>query len=339
MLDVQAIQPRLQSWAKQVVAEGAHVSRVRTMPGNSGLSFGFEVADGSGGHRALVIRLAPPGVRRSGNTDVLRQVPLLESLTSGGVPVAPLQWWTDDERWFGTDALVQTLLPALPLHMNDATLSLQVEDAGVPRLLERAVHTLVTVHRLPLDSLRGWDGPRTIASELEFWDRILEKAGDPGWYAAGRALREVLTELAPEQPRTGLFHGDYQTNNVLFDEDGRVAAVVDWEIAGIGPQGMDLGWLAMMCDPTCWHPSYQARMRVVVRPGLLRRWYEEADEATFKHMDWYQGFACLRFGAIAAFNYRLHRTGRRVDASYERMASSVEVLLRRGREMAAAENG
>lgn len=335
MLDVDAVQPRLQSWAEQVVAEGAHVSRVRTMPGNSGLSFGFEVSDGSGGRRDLVIRLAPPGVRRSGNTDVLRQVPLLRALTAGAVPVAPLQWWTDDERWFGTDAVVQTLLPALPLHMNDPTLSLKVEDADVPLLLERAVHTLVAVHRLPLEALRGWDGPRTIVSELVFWTRILEKAGDPEWYAAGQALREVLAELAPKQPRTGLFHGDYQTNNVLFGEGGQVAAVVDWEIAGIGPQGVDLGWLAMMCDPTCWHPSYQSGMRVVVRPELLRRWYEEADEATFEHLDWYQAFACLRFGAIAAFNYRLHRTGRRVDASYERMASSVEVLLRRGRELAA----
>jgi hypothetical protein len=38
------------------------------MPGNAGLSFGFDVLDGSR-HR-YVIRLAPHGVRRSGNTDV-----------------------------------------------------------------------------------------------------------------------------------------------------------------------------------------------------------------------------------------------------------------------------
>ena len=112
---------------------------------------------------------------------------------------------------------------------------------------------------------------------------------------------------------------------------------MDWEIAGIGAQGIDLGWLSMMCDPSCWHPSYQVRMLVVSSPEVLRRCYEEADGAPFGRIGWYQAFACFRFGAIVAFNYRLHRTGRRVDSSYERMASSVEVLLRRGSELALAE--
>jgi aminoglycoside phosphotransferase (APT) family kinase protein len=300
------------------------------MPGNSGISFGFAVVVGSGPTQSFVVRLAPPGVRRRGNTDVLRQVPLLRVLHEHSVPIAPVRWWTDDPDWFGTDALVQEYVPALPLHMTERSLSARVPESRVPVLLDRAVDTLVAIHRVPVGSLSGWEAPRSIDTELSFWDDVLRSAGDADWLAAGRELRAHLADAAPTSPRTGLFHGDYQTNNVLYDEREQVAAVVDWEIAGIGPQGLDLGWLMMMCDPTCWHPSYGERMRVVARPEDLLRRYEATDGARVDRPRWYQALACYRFGTIAAYNYRLHRTGRRVDELYAAMAPSVGVLLGRG---------
>lgn len=306
------------------------------MPGNSGLSFGFRVT-GPHDPESFVIRLAPPGVARRGNTDVLRQVPLLAALERARVPVAAVRWWSADERWFGTDALVQDLVPALPLHMTDASLSTPIPAEQVPVLLDRAVDTLVAVHRVPLADLLDWEQPRDLEGELSFWGTVLDKAGQPPWSAAGDVLVAALRERAPVRPRVGLFHGDYQTNNVLYGGDGRVVAVVDWEIAGIGLQGLDLGWLAMMCDPTCWDPDYAVHMRVRADPDDLRSRYEQADGRTFPRLNWYQGFACYRFAAIAAFNHRLHRTGRRVDAAYERMASSVDVLLRRGAQLVAGE--
>ena len=46
------------------------------------------------------MRMPPKGVRRAGNTDVLRQVPLLRALAASGVPVAEVVWWDADEQWF-----------------------------------------------------------------------------------------------------------------------------------------------------------------------------------------------------------------------------------------------
>lgn len=333
-VDIGTIGPLLQRWAEQVLHVAVRVSDVRAMPGNSGLSFGFAVT-GAGEPKSFVIRLAPPGVARRGNTDVLRQVPLLDVLARSSVPVPAVRWWTADERWFGTDAFVQDLVPALPLHMTDASLSTPVALEEVPVLLERAVDALVAVHRVPLAELASWEEPRRLDDELSFWGRVLAGAGDASWTTAGDLLRGALRDHAPATPRTGLFHGDFQTNNVLYDEKGRVAAVVDWEIAGIGLQGLDLGWLAMMCDPTCWDAGYASRLRVLADPEDLRRRYEHTEGRAFPGLSWYQALACYRFGAIAAYNYRLHRTGRRVDAAYELMASSVAVLLRRGAELAS----
>jgi aminoglycoside phosphotransferase (APT) family kinase protein len=322
---------RLQRWADSEVLAGGRVSGLAPMPGNAGLSFGFDVVDGDSiVVRSLVVRFAPPGVRRSGNTDVLRQVPLLQALPRAGVPVAPLVWWTGDEEWFGTDAIVQERLTARPLRLWDG-------GDGVPDpepYLRSAVGVLARLHALDWERLlAGWESPRPVAEEIAFWDRLLVKHPEPGWTEAGQALAADLRRTDPGRHRTGLFHGDFHTNNVLFDDDARVAAVVDWEIAGIGATGLDLGWLALMTDPTCWHPDQGAAMRVVAEPAWLRAEYETAAGVAAPDLDWYEALACYRFGAIAGFNVRLHRTGRRPDPLYEDMASSVPVFFARGREL------
>lgn len=336
--DAEAVRARLQRWAEAEVHPGARVEALRPMPGNSGISFGFAVV-GGGPAQSFVVRLAPPGVRRRGNTDVLRQVPLLRALQEHSVPVAPVRWWTGDLDWFGTEALVQDYVPGLPLHMSEASLSIRVPQSRVPLLLDRAVDTLVAIHRVPVEALSGWEAPRSIDTELSFWEDVLRSAGDAGWFEAGRVLRARLAGTAPTSPPTGLFHGDYQTNNILFAEGEQVVAVVDWEIAGMGPQLLDLGWLMMMCDPSCWDPGYRAGMRVVAPAQDLLRRYEATSGAGVDRPFWYQALACFRFGAIAAYNYRLHRTGRRVDELYAVMAPSVPALFGRGLELLGEPGG
>ncbi len=101
-VDLQWLTERLGGWAAAQYGRPATVTDVVAMPGHAGLSFGFTVEGGSataGGER-LVIRMPPKGVRRQGNTDVLRQVPLLSALARHGVPVPTVRWWSDDESWF-----------------------------------------------------------------------------------------------------------------------------------------------------------------------------------------------------------------------------------------------
>lgn len=328
---------RLERWATAEYGDGASIPDVWSMPGNAGLSFGFDVVVPGREPTPLVIRLSPPGVRRSGNTDVLRQVPLLTALGGAGIPVARVTWSSADERWFGTDAMVQERLTAWPLHLWDSRLTHPLAALGAERFVDQAVDAIATVHAFGWqDCLGDWEPLRTVNSELAFWGGLLEKSDDPGWVAAGLRLREVLHETQPVDTPVGVFHGDYQTNNVLYDAGGDLAAVIDWEISGLGPQLIDLGWLCLFTDPSCWEPSYVQGMQVVVDPEVLRGRYEQARGMTVQHLGFFQALACFRFGTIAAFNVRLHRTGRRVDASYERIAPSVAKLFERGCAMAEA---
>ena len=67
----------------------------------------------------------------------------------------------------------------------------------------------------------------------------------------GERTRDLLLEHAPLDPHVGVFHGDFQTGNILFD-GAEVVALVDWEISGIGAQLIDIGWLLFMNDRESW---------------------------------------------------------------------------------------
>src|SRR5258707_15678933 len=55
--------------------------------GHAGLTFGFEVVDaGDAPLGSYVLKMAPMGVVRRGNTDVYRQAPLLRALRKSGLP-------------------------------------------------------------------------------------------------------------------------------------------------------------------------------------------------------------------------------------------------------------
>ncbi|QCW49609.1 phosphotransferase family protein [Nocardioides dongxiaopingii] len=332
-LDAPRMAGLLAPWARERHGATAVVRDVAPMPGNAGLSFGFTVGHDGGAER-LVVRLAPPGVRRSGNTDVLRQVPLIGALERHGVAVAPVLWSTDDPAWFGTDAVVQPYLEARPLPMHGPAGAAPLDPDVVAHHLRQAVAALVPLHAVDAAAaLPGWDEPRTAASEVAFWGRLLERSPEPDWVGAGRRLGAALVAHDPGRHRVGVFHGDFQTHNVLYDASGALAAVIDWEIAGVGPVGLDLGWLSMMTDPACWHAERRAVLATEADPADLLRWYEDAGGAPLPDHDWYRALACFRYGAIAAFNLHLHRTGRRVDEVSALMGGGVPVLFERGRAL------
>ncbi len=327
---------RAQQWAVQQYGQSAGVRDFGPMPGNSGLSFGFEVLSAGGALvESVVVRLAPPGVRRSGNTDVLRQVPLLQALSRTDVPVAPLLWHGDDSSAFGTDAIVQRRLDGRSL--NRSAVGALASGRTAEDYVQRAVEALTRVHAVDWESLLpGWGTPVSVEDDLAYWQRLLDKAADPQVLELAARVRSKLIESQPKGDRRGLFHGDFQPNNVLYDANGDVLAIVDWEIAGVGRTGMDVGWLSFMLDKSFWGPEYQEVVQIDVDPALIRGWYQGYAGVELAHFGWYRAYAAYRFGTIAAYNVRLHRTGRRPDPVYETMASSVPVLFQRGLEVVAS---
>jgi aminoglycoside phosphotransferase (APT) family kinase protein len=80
---------RLQKYIQNERGADNRVTNLAAMEdGHAGLTFGFNTIDLAGRPlESYVLKLAPAGVTRRGNTDVYRQAPLLRALKRAGLPV------------------------------------------------------------------------------------------------------------------------------------------------------------------------------------------------------------------------------------------------------------
>jgi aminoglycoside phosphotransferase (APT) family kinase protein len=324
-VSLEVLQGQVERWAGDTFGSGVVVDGLEPMPGHAGLSFGFRVLDASGAClEDLVMRMPPKGVRRRGNTDVLRQVPLLVALRAAGVPVAEMRYWSADERWFEVPFFMVGRLPGSTYSGREPSSSITPEAA-----FTQAVEALAQVHTFDWErNLASWEPVRDLGDEIRFWDPILAKAAEPEWVERGEQARDLLLASIPASPTVGVFHGDFQTANILFYE-GRLVAVIDWEISGTGAQLLDLGWLLMMNDPASWHDD-GFRRSVPPFPMLLER-YGAASGRSVSMADvaWYRALSGYRFGVISGLNVMLHRTGKRPDPAWDDIALSVPALFGR----------
>src|SRR5215510_11265724 len=144
-MDLELLQRQLQDFAVAHYGEEAVVSNVEVMPGHAGLSFGFRVdyqETGRAKNESLVMRMPPKGVRQSGNTDVLRQVPLLHALKRHGVPVPTMRWSGDDLRWFEVPYMMVERLPGLTFRFADPDPSFDLSPQAVAQRFQQIVHAL-----------------------------------------------------------------------------------------------------------------------------------------------------------------------------------------------------
>jgi len=309
----------------------AEVRDVAPMPGHSGLTFGFEVwLDGARGD-SLVLRIPPRGVRRSGNTDVLRQAPLLRALKAAGLPVPAVQWADEDERWFGVPFLMMELLPGETCFPWDPQPAWPREGHVIPDLWRLGARALTDVHRLDWRShLQGWDQVRPLVEEVERWRPIYAQSPEQSWSQAAEEVRGLLLETMPEETPTGLMHGDYQIGNILF-QGGEVAGIIDWELSGIGAHLLDIGWYMTFADPESWHEEWGP----VNPPPVdeLRAIYEEGMGRSYPDIDWYRALAGYRMGSIVCLNLKLHRRGYRLDTLWEKYGLAVPALFTQARRL------
>jgi aminoglycoside phosphotransferase (APT) family kinase protein len=309
----------------------ARARELRALPGHAGFSFSFMLEAAGAPPESLVLRLAPPGVKVRGTADVARQARLMEELGRLGLPVPPVRWYGDD--FGGRPYSVVELLPGATLaQMNE-------RGAAPPELcrvvVEQAVEVLARLHALePVAPARWLEQPLAPAHDVERWDRFVERCADPELVALAPALRQRLIDQAPRDFHTGMFHGDFQWTNLLVDGDALVA-VLDWELAAVGPVLNDLGWLCLFSDRESWDEEYRA-LPPVPPPDEIAEAYGRASGAPPQDVPWFRALAGYKFAAISGFNLMLHRRGKRPDPYWERLESSIPRLLQRGLEVLEA---
>ena len=221
------LETRLARFVVHFGEEGSHVENLRGFPeSHGGLTYGFDWVTRSSHSESLVIRLAPRGVRRSGNTDVFRQAELLRVLRQHGFPVAPVRYAGRDDEWFDTDYVIFEFVVGKAFLAWNPHVSFSRDPIDVACKWRSAIELLAQVHQFDSQThLSDWEDLTPIEEEVERWDSILIQAAEPGWVSLGNEVRDLLLLANPPSSPLGLLHGDCQPSNILFHEDGNISAL------------------------------------------------------------------------------------------------------------------
>jgi aminoglycoside phosphotransferase (APT) family kinase protein len=266
--------------------------------GHSGFTYWVEL-DGRRG----VLRLPPPGARIAGPADIPRQARIMAALHAEGLPVPAVLATSTDSV---VDGRPYVLMEAV-----DGTRVEMAIDSGVDpnQLASSAVDVLRRIQAVPRERTGiGTEGAMSLEAELSRWRWLMDRAPSELTTRAPR-LVQLLAERQPPPGEPVLVHGDYHFGNMLFNS-GRVAAVVDWEIAEIGQP---------LLDVCCISLSH-------VAPDVVRDAYG-AGEDDFR---WYSALTHFKYAAIFGYNLMLHRRGKRPDPSYEQRTETIVQFIEQG---------
>jgi aminoglycoside phosphotransferase (APT) family kinase protein len=128
-------------------------------------------------------------------------------------------------------------------------------------------------------------------------------------------VRSRLLEARPAQRYTGLVHSDYRPGNVITAADGRVAAILDWELCALGDVLIDLAGLLANWDepddpwPDLWMQRAPTRAGGFPTKRALIARYAERTGFELGDLDYYRAFTYWRLAVIAEGMKRRYETG------------------------------
>lgn len=202
---------------------------------------------------------------------------------------------------------------------------------------EELVDVLARLHRIDpavvgLGDLGRPDG--YLERQLARWARQL--AASRSREVAGLAeLGRRLAQSLPEGGTTAVVHGDYRLDNVVLEAgNGRVVAVLDWEMATLGDPLADLASTVVWWDGIRGMDSPIAAVPGDV-PGFpaadtLIVEYERRTGRDLAQFPWYVGFAFYKIAAIfEGIHYRAEQ-GLTVGDGFDRLGPMVPTLVQRG---------
>jgi len=237
----------LERWMRELFGDRARVERLERAPGGASKeNFFFDLALPDG-PQSLLLRLDPG--ESIVETHRLREFQILRAV-AGALP-APRAVAVDAEGGrLGRPSLVMAKVGGRPqpeLGARTSGVGIGYEPALREPLARDFVGALAALHGIDWRTreLSSFDVPRAATREaaawsLGWWERVYREdrvEDHPVVVFAAEWLR------LPAADRVVLVHGDYRSGNFLYDDAGRITAVLDWELAHLGDPHEDLGWV------------------------------------------------------------------------------------------------
>ena len=252
-MTIDEVRERLGRFVQAHIGPEARITGLEPGPGHAGFSYLFDV-ESSAGRSRYYLRLPPSGVKWEGPADMKRHVTALQALEGTAVPHAPLIWHGDDLSWFDAPYYVVGRVDGVTLADPDTIASFSPD--ALRTAARQAMTALADVHKIDHTQRCSYLGTfRGLREDVVHWERFEARAADRDkLLPLFPRVRDLLLSSLPADFAVGLYHGDYQFQNLMYTPDGTLLAVIDWELCGIGPTLNDLGWMVAFHDRPAWGP-------------------------------------------------------------------------------------
>lgn len=271
----------LASLRRFLESRGILTGDITTKPigdGHSNLTFLVSDATSS-----VVVRRPPPPPIPPGAHDMLREAKLLSALAPSAVPVPEVLAVAQAGEVLDVPFYVMSFADG---HVVTTTTPSPLDTAECRRAIGHSmIDTLAELHAVDWRAagLEKMGRPEGFNSRhLQRMRRLVVDDNDrvPEQFAD---VDQWLQENAPPESGATLIHCDFRIGNVVVapEAPGRIAAVLDWELATIGDPLLDVGYL-LATVPTAGLPMNPT---AELSAALLEDGYPSTDELAQRYSD------------------------------------------------------
>jgi aminoglycoside phosphotransferase (APT) family kinase protein len=283
----------------------------RIAGGSSNLT--YDVSGGGG--RRLVLRRPPLSHVLSSAHDMGREHRVVTALRATPVPVPVVAGFCEDESVNGSAFYVMDYVEGHVLRGPAETERVLGEGAR-RRAGENLVDVLAALHALDVDAVGLGDLGRRggyVQRQLDRWHgqflRSQEQERQADVHRPVPLVEEVhdlLRSRVPAQREVVVAHGDYRLDNTIVGADGRIRAVLDWELCTLGDPLADLGTLLMYWSGTGTGQARPTSLPGFPTPAEVAERYAACSGRDVADLGYYVAFAhwrlaCILEGVFARF--------------------------------------
>ncbi len=277
-----------------------------------------------------VLRRKPFGPLLPSAHAVDREYRLLSALHPLGYPVPEPLALCGDPAVIGTIFYVMEMAKGRP-YANGALPDF--DPAARRRMYEQLVDTLAELHKVdPVGAGLGDFGKpgNYFQRQVARWTRQYRDS-ETDYIPEMERLIAFLPESVPQQSHTSIVHGDYRIDNVVFDGDGTLSAVLDWELATLGDPLADFSYLAMQWAMPADGAAGLAgldlpALGIPTLDEIVELYSERSGVSVEGRLDWYFAYNLFRLAGIVQGIKKRVIDGTASHAQAGEMAKKVPML-------------
>ncbi|MEW6443242.1 MAG: phosphotransferase family protein [bacterium] len=249
------------------------------------------------------------------DTSIATEYKAYQAFRSSQVPVPRVFWSEHDPRWLGTPFYVmEEILDCEALHV----LFSAPPFRSVREQVGRSFCTIMgTIARTDPAAVGLRDGLEPVAPEdcwkreLTYWMKKAEESELEPQPVLRAAIRWLWRRPPPPARKIAIVHGDMRAGNFLFNEDGVIRAVLDWEMMHLGDPLEDLSWSLNRL----WSWTEPDRIGIMIpREEGIRVWEEASGQKVdLQALFWWEVFTSVKSMAIWLSMNKKYATGANTD--------------------------